>query len=128
MTFDPVHHEDVQAAALADPSYAAEWNRTALARAVAVRVVAYRAEHDLSQRALAALLGMKQPQVVRLESGDVNPSINTLARLAERLGIEIAIDIRPSDEPARLIGPRSRFQTLRSQSAEGAATIAIATT
>jgi DNA-binding XRE family transcriptional regulator len=68
-----------------DPGFHAEWERTALARAVAVAIVRYRGEHDLSQRDLAKRLGMKQPQVVRLELGEVNPSIETLMRVASEL-------------------------------------------
>jgi transcriptional regulator with XRE-family HTH domain len=37
-------------------------SRTALARAVAVAIVRYRGEHDLSQRELAERLGMKSPR------------------------------------------------------------------
>ncbi len=37
-----------------DPECLAGWERTALARAVAVAIVRYRTEHDLSQRELAA--------------------------------------------------------------------------
>jgi hypothetical protein len=45
-------HEDVLAAHLdADPEYRREWEDTALARAVAVKVIAYRAEHRLSRKA-----------------------------------------------------------------------------
>lgn len=94
---------EVLAESLQDPGFRAEWDRTAVARAVALRLVAYRADHDLTQRELARCLGIKQPQVNRLESGDVNPSIATLTRIAERLGIEIAVDIRPSAEPNRLL-------------------------
>ena len=43
------------------------------------------AEHDLSQRGLAQRLGMKHPQVARLELGDVNPTIDTLMRISSRL-------------------------------------------
>ena len=50
-------HEEVLAEHLdADPEYRREWERTALARAVAVKLIAYRAEHDLSQTALAGRL------------------------------------------------------------------------
>ena len=84
-----------------DPEFRAEWERTALARAVAVAIVRYRAEHDLSQRDLAQRLGMKQPQVARLELGEVNPSIDTLMRVSSRLGIEFTIDVRPAGVPAR---------------------------
>jgi transcriptional regulator with XRE-family HTH domain len=79
-----------------DPKFRAEWERTALARAVAVAIVRYRAEHDLSQRELARRLGMKQPQVARLELGEVNPTIETLMRIASSLGVEFKIDVRPA--------------------------------
>jgi len=82
-----------------DPEFRAEWERTALARAVAVAIVRYRSEHDLSQRDLAQRLGMKQPQVARLELGEVNPSIETLMRLASELEIEFTIDVRPAVKP-----------------------------
>lgn len=84
-----------------DPEFQRQWERTALARAVAVAIVSYRAEHNLSQRDLAQRLGMKQPQVARLELGEVNPSMDTLMRISSRLGIEFTIDIRRVGEPAR---------------------------
>ena len=84
-----------------DPEFRAEWERTALARAVAVAIVRYRAEHELSQRDLAQRLGMKQPQVARLELGEVNPSMDTLMRISSRLEIEFTIDIRRAGAPAR---------------------------
>jgi len=83
-----------------DPEFQAEWDRTALARAVAVAIIRYRAENDLSQRELADRLGMKQPQVVRLELGEVNPSIDTLMRVSSMLGIEFTIDVRRVSRPA----------------------------
>lgn len=91
-----------------DPEFRAEWERTALARAVAVAIVRYRAEHDLSQRELAVRLGMKQPQVARLELGDVNPSIETLMRIASRLRLEFKIDVRPTRTHPRERSPRDR--------------------
>jgi len=86
-----------------DPAFCAEWERTALARAVAVAVVRCRADRDLSQRDLAGILGMEQPQVARLERGDVNPSMETLMRVASGLGIEFTIDVRPARSKARLV-------------------------
>ena len=76
-------HEQVLAEHLdADPEYRREWERTALARAVAVKVIAYRAEHGLSQTALAKRLKMTQPAVARLESGGAQPSVpDALAHL-----------------------------------------------
>jgi ribosome-binding protein aMBF1 (putative translation factor) len=86
----------VNARQLKDPAVRAEWERTAVARAVAVRLVEYRAEHALSQTALARQLGMKQPAVARLEAGEHNPSFDTLARLSSALGIEFHIAVTPA--------------------------------
>jgi ribosome-binding protein aMBF1 (putative translation factor) len=80
---------------LANPEIRREHERTALAHAVAMRVIGYRAAHGLSQTALARRLGMHQSAVARLEAGDHEPSLATLARLAARLGIEFHIDITP---------------------------------
>ena len=86
-------HGDVLHEQLADPEFHDEWDRTALARTVAQRIVAYRAERGLTQTGLGRLLGMHQPAVARLESGEHTPSIDTLWRLASRLGLEFHIDV-----------------------------------
>jgi transcriptional regulator with XRE-family HTH domain len=85
------------AGALRDDAFRREWERTALAGAVALRLVEYRAEHGLSQRALAAKLGMKQPAIARLEAGDHTPSIDTLVRLSRGLGMRFRLEITPED-------------------------------
>lgn len=88
---------------LRDPEFRAEWERTALARAIASKVVAYRVEHGLSQRALAARLGMKQPAIARLEGGQHNPSLDTLFRLVRTLDIEIVVDLVPPRRSPKLV-------------------------
>jgi transcriptional regulator with XRE-family HTH domain len=106
----------------ADPEFRAEWERTALARAVAVAIVRYRAEHDLSQRELAERLGMKQPQVARLELGEVNPALETLMRISAQLGVEFTIDVRPAGAPVRNVTRRAQDKNVvggfRTDSAE----------
>jgi transcriptional regulator with XRE-family HTH domain len=88
--------EQVLAEQLQDPAFRAEWERTALARAVATRLVTYRAEHGLSQAALARRLGLKQPAVARLERGDHTPSLETLRLLSRTLDMEFLLDIAPA--------------------------------
>jgi transcriptional regulator with XRE-family HTH domain len=100
--------EQVLAEELRDPDFKHEWDRTALARAVALKVLAYRTEHALSQRDLAKQLGMTQPQLARLEAGEHNPTIDTLARLAQTLDTEFAIDVHPHQRPPRLLSARAR--------------------
>jgi transcriptional regulator with XRE-family HTH domain len=100
--------EQVLAAELGDPDFKREWDRTALARAVALKVLAYRTEHALSQRDLAKQLGMTQPQLARLEAGEHNPTIDTLARLAQTFDTEFAIDVHPHQRPPKLLSARAR--------------------
>lgn len=78
-----------------DPAVSAELARTAVANQLAILVIAYRVDHGLTQTALARQLGIKQPQVARLEAGDHEPSLATLARLANKLGITLRVDLTP---------------------------------
>ena len=124
---DLTTNDELLAEQLADSAFRAEWERTALARAVALRLVRYRAERNLSQRDLAKLLDMKQPQVARLERGDVSPGLDTLMRLAGALDIEFTIDVRPTNRKARLVTRRAQAEALTSfETARAVALVAAA--
>lgn len=84
------------------PAAREQWERTALARAVAIAVVRYRAEHGLSQRALAKHLGMPQPHIARLELGEHNPSVEMLQRLAQGLGQCFVVAVAPAERAEEL--------------------------
>jgi DNA-binding XRE family transcriptional regulator len=97
--------DDVLAPELAaDPEFAAEWDRLALARIVAARLIAYRSENGLSQRELAKRLGVSQPRVVELLSGEKYPQIETLVKIATTTGIEFAFDVVPVGQEPTLVG------------------------
>jgi ribosome-binding protein aMBF1 (putative translation factor) len=86
---DEVHKQDMQ-----DLDYRREYERTRLANDVAIKVIQFRIKHRMSQADLGKLLGWKQPNVARLESGDHEPSVATLARLADALGLDFSLDIK----------------------------------
>jgi len=88
-------NEQVLAKDLEQPSFRAEWERTSVARALAVQVLAFRTKNDLSQRELAGMLGISQPHVSRIEAGIHNPDIETLSRLADVMRTEIQVTIPP---------------------------------
>lgn len=70
----------------ADPEFRAEWERTVVGRAVALAIIRYRAEHDLSQPELAERLGLTWRDLADIERGDVNPPPDTVERIASQLG------------------------------------------
>jgi len=119
-------NDEVIAEQMTDPAFRAEWERTALARAIALRLVRYRADHQLSQRDLAKRLEMRQPQVARLERGDVNPTLETLMRLSGALDIEFTIDVRPSHRRSRLVTKLAQTEALTSYATESAVALVAA--
>ncbi len=50
----------------------------------------------LSQRQLAELVGIRQPNIARLEAGDVLPTLATLERVAEALGLTLEVTFLPA--------------------------------
>lgn len=93
---------------LADPSFRAEWQRLAPAREFAATLLRYRAGHKISQRALAKKLGVSQPRVVKLESGEHNPEIDTIINAVRRLGIEFVLGVAPVGRKSTLVTARAR--------------------
>lgn len=58
------------------------------------RVRAERERLGLTQTELAEKMGTTQPTIARLEAGGVTPSLDTLHRAADALGLELVVDFR----------------------------------
>lgn len=99
--------EVIEEALRTDPEFRAEWGRTARGRTVAVALVRYRAEHNLSMRSLADRVEIPVSEIERMERGDVSPSAQTLKRVSEQLGIELGADGDIVD-PAQGLPTRAR--------------------
>lgn len=54
-----------------------------------------------SQRTLADAIGVKQPHIARLESGENDPSLGTMRKLAAALGVTIEDIVRALDSTDR---------------------------
>jgi len=102
--FDEILAEELRA----DPVFRAEWQRLAPARELATALLRYRAEHGLSQRGLARHLGISQPRVAKLESGEHNPAIDTLVNVVGKLGIEFVLDVAPAGRKPVLVNARAQ--------------------
>lgn len=56
-----------------------------------------RKESGLTQQQLSDRTGITQADISRLESGNANPSLRTLQRLAEGLGMKLRVEfVRPA--------------------------------
>lgn len=57
-------------------------------------IISARTEQNITQKELAERLGIKQSNISRLESGNYNPSLDFLKKVAEGLGKELHIELR----------------------------------
>ena len=69
----------------------AERNRIEFEADLIGKLIEAREEKGLSQRGLAELIGMKQPQIARLESMNVSPQLDTLFKVHTPLGYTLSI-------------------------------------
>ena len=58
------------------------------------QLVAKREELGVSQREMAKRMGVSQPAVAQFELSSANPTISSVIRYANKLGVELQFDIR----------------------------------
>lgn len=58
------------------------------------QVIVERSNQNLTQRELANRIGIRQSHISRLESGNYNPSVEFLQKVAEGLGKELHIEFK----------------------------------
>jgi DNA-binding XRE family transcriptional regulator len=83
-----------------DPRFAKDLEEAKIQVRIAVMIARLREERGLSQRDLAKIVGIKQPQIARLEKGDHLPTLETLLRLADALSARV------------IIGPKQHLEIL----------------
>ena len=89
-----VHHpswREIRDGFLADPEVQQAYRNLEPRFAVVRQLIELREKHGWSQRELAERAGMKQPQLARLETGQVEPKLDTLQRLAAAMGSRLTI-------------------------------------
>ncbi len=83
-----------------EPAYADAYEGMAGEFRLAQVLIATRARAGLSQAELAARMKTSQSYVARLESGQVRPSTDALARFAEATGTTLRISFEPAADKA----------------------------
>lgn len=60
---------------------------------VARQYIACRKQKKMTQADVAAVAGMKRPNITRFETGDYNPTIDMLVKVAECMGMTVEIKL-----------------------------------
>ncbi|HEY0021414.1 MAG TPA: helix-turn-helix transcriptional regulator [Longimicrobium sp.] len=84
MTWDEYMAENLR-----DPEYAALWAESLPRIDLAVNVCLLRLERGLSQKQLAEAAGLSQPRITDIERSDANPTLLTITRIANALGVRV---------------------------------------
>jgi transcriptional regulator with XRE-family HTH domain len=104
--FDELMEEIEQEARRGGPKAMAEYATFGAYYRLAREIFDRRKGAGLTQRQLAAKSGVQQADISRIEAGDANPTLATIAALAYALGAELALE--PSRP--RKAAPRHRVQ------------------
>lgn len=91
---------EIRAGFLAEPEVQQVYRDLEPRFAVVRQLIELREKHGWSQRDLAERAGMKQPQLARLETGQVEPKLETLQRLAKAMGSRLTIRFEDDLQPA----------------------------
>lgn len=104
--FDELMKEIEEEARRAGPKAMAEYAAAGATHRLARQVFDLRKAAGLTQRQLAAKSSVQQADISRIEAGDANPTLATIAALAYALGAELALE----SSRARKAAPRRRVQ------------------
>lgn len=106
-----VSHEEAVAEEIANPAFRAAYTQRRYVQEIARAVRAMRQSAGLSQGELAALVGMKQPAIARLETSQgTTPQWRTLDRIAFALGQQLTLNLGDvdADKPLVRVRPASK--------------------
>lgn len=78
---------------LKNPEFKAEYDKLELRFTIAFQIYGARLSRGLTQTQLAKLVGTKQASIARAESGDYNPSIEFLERIAKALDVPLTLKL-----------------------------------
>ena len=80
---------------LEDPEFRAEWDALEPEFAIVQAMIDAREDAGMTQQKLSELTGIAQADISKLESGNGNPTLRTLQRLAAGMGRRLKIEFLP---------------------------------
>jgi len=85
---------DTKAKWLRDPNFKKAYDELALEYALIELLINLRNEKKLTQAELAEMIGTHQSAIARFESGNYNPSLHFVQKLANALGAKIKVEAK----------------------------------
>lgn len=85
--------DDLEKELLSNPKVKKEYDRLAPRYTVISQLIAARFKKGLTQKDVAEKLGTKQSAIARLESGNVNFSLEFLQKIAQVMGYKLSIHL-----------------------------------
>ena len=80
---------------LKNPEFKKEWDALEPEYQIIKAMLATRNEKAMTQKQLADITGIPQADISRLENGNANPSLKTLQRLADGMGMKLKLEFVP---------------------------------
>jgi transcriptional regulator with XRE-family HTH domain len=87
-------YKNVKKRFLADPEFRKEYEALGPEFELIESIIMRRMELKMSQEELAAKVGTGQAAISRLESGNANPTLASLAEIAEALDADLRIELK----------------------------------
>lgn len=84
-------------AELNNPEFKAEWDALEPEYQIIKAMLDGRKAKNMTQKDLAEITGINQGDISRLENGSANPSLSTIKRLANGLGLTLKLEFVPSN-------------------------------
>ena len=79
-----------------DPAFRKEWEALQPEMAIVRAMINAREKTGMTQKELSEKTGITQADISRLENGNANPSLKTLQRLAEGMGMTLKLEFVPA--------------------------------
>lgn len=93
MSIAGVSFEEMKSDMLKDEEFKIEYEKLKPRYEAIEQIIRARKEQNITQAELAKRVGTQKSNISRLESGNYNPSLDFLAKIAESLGKKISVTI-----------------------------------
>lgn len=84
-----ITHDEFVKESLKNPEFKRVYDSLELEYKLIDAIIEQRIKHGITQKQLAEKVGMKQSAIARFESGNCNPTLSFLKKLAEVLGMKL---------------------------------------